>query len=152
MRKYIVAVLVLSGVAAAQRLRVPLLHRDPVDAQRAALHEKLTRLAETRKDLGLPEAQPDSSAELDALTTSARASNSRVVHASPSVKSAKRSTQVKSAGVGHPQRAGQTGAATQNAWPPPSQAWTAGTPEPPLGDVARKYRAQKRQAHSSSQH
>src|ERR1051326_8766756 len=68
MRKYILALLLLSGVAAAQSLRVPMLHHDPVDAQRAALHEKLTRLAETRSNLDVPVAQPDSSRELDALT------------------------------------------------------------------------------------
>ena len=68
MRKYMLALLVLSGVAAAQKLRIPILHRDPVDAQRAALHEKLTRLDETRHSLNMPEARLASSLELDALT------------------------------------------------------------------------------------
>ena len=73
MRKYMLALLAVSGVAAAQGFRVPILHHDPVDTEREALHEKLTRLAETRKSLGMPEAQPGSTQELDALTASARA-------------------------------------------------------------------------------
>ena len=131
MRKYIVALLFLASVAAAQRLKVPLLHRDPVDAQRAALHEKLTRLAETRSSLGMSAAQPDSSPELDALTASAQPKRS----VSPAPK----------------QRVTRAAATTANAWPPPPQTWTAGEREPSLGDVARKYRTQKRQARSKSQ-
>lgn len=41
-----------------------------MDAQRTALHEKLTRLAETRQELDMPEAH--TSGELDALTASAQ--------------------------------------------------------------------------------
>ena len=129
MRKYILALLVLSGVAAAQRLRVPILHRDPEDAQRAALHQKLTRLGETRKALGIPEGQ--SARDLDALTASAKpkrpappATHKRVTHPA---------------------------AATANAWPPPPQAWTHGDQQPSLGEVARQNRARKRQASSSSE-
>lgn len=127
MRKYILAAWILSGVAAAQGFRVPLLQRDPADAERAALHEKLTRLADTRKELGLAEAQP--ARELDQLTAAAKPK--RVV------------------AKGAPQRATRTVAAA-HAWPPPDATWTSGNPEPSLGDVARKYRAQKRHARSSS--
>lgn len=150
MRKYIVALLVLSGAAAAQRLKVPLIHRDHTDAERAALHEKLTRLAETRKSMGMPEVEPGSSTELDALTASAKASQPRPEH-NRTGKSVKRPAQATTARAGQSQRIGQPSAATRNAWPPPSQAWTAGEPEPSLGDVARKYRAQKKRAPSSDQ-
>lgn len=125
--KYILAFLALSGVAAAQGLRVPLLHRDPVDAQRTALHEKLTRLAETRQELGMPEAH--TSGELDALTASAQ----------PKPHVAK----VASKRVNRP-------ATAAHAWPPPDATWTAGKQEPSLGEVARQYRAKKRQTTSSS--
>jgi hypothetical protein len=131
MRKYILVLLVLSGVAAAQRLRVPMLHRDPVDAQRAALHEKMTRLAETRSNAGMPEAQSASSLELDALTASAQPKRP----ASPATK----------------QRVTRAPATTASAWPPPPQAWTAADREPSLGDVARTNRVQKRQSHPKSE-
>ena len=131
MRKYILALLLLSGVAAAQRLRVPMLHHDPVDAQRAALHEKLTRLAETRTNLDMPVAQPDSSRELDALTASAQPKRL----AAPPAK----------------QRIVRPVAAKANAWPPPPQTWTASDREPSLGEVARKYRTQKRPARTQSE-
>lgn len=131
MRKYILVCLLLSGMVAAQRLKLPMLHRDRVDADRAALNDKLTRLAETRKSLDLPEVQPNSSAELDALTASAQPK--RPVSAVAR------------------QRVSQRAAVTRDAWPPPSQAWSAGEQEPSLGEVARKYRAQKRRAHSRSQ-
>ena len=131
MRKYILVLLVLSGVAAAQRLRVPILHRDPVDAQRAALHEKLTRLAEVRADPDMSAVQPDSSRELDALTASVQPKRST----SPAAKRP----------VVRPV------ATTANAWPPPPQAWTAADREPSLGEVARKERARKRQARAKSQ-
>ena len=131
MRKYILALLILSGVATTQRLRVPIFHRDPVDAQRAALHEKLTRLAETRSSLGLPEAQPASSQELDALTAAAQPKRSAPPAAHQSVT--------------------RPVATTANAWPPPPQAWTSGDREPSLGEVARRERARKRQAHSKTE-
>lgn len=131
MRKYMFALLVLSGVAAAQRLRVPLLHRDPADAERAALHEKLTRLAETRKSLGMPDAQSASSRELDALSASTQPRKSPADHRALGGESA-----------------GQTQVKTANAWPPPPQTWTSADREPSLGDVARKERARKRQARS----
>ncbi len=49
MRKCILVILILSGVVAA---------RDPVDAQRAALRKKLTRLAKVRESLAAPQPQP----------------------------------------------------------------------------------------------
>lgn len=126
MRRYILGWLLLSGMVAAQRLKFPILHRDHMDAERAALSERLTRLAETRKSLGLPAAQPSSSAELDALTAAAqpKRSVSRVAR----------------------QRVKRPAAITRNTWPPPCQTWSAGDPDPSLGEVARKYRAQKQRA------
>ena len=131
MRKYIVALLVLSGVAAAQRLRLPILHRDPVDTQRAALHEKLTRLAETRASLNLAETQPASAPELDALTAAAQPKRP----ASPAAH----------------QRVARPAATSASAWPPPPQTWTSGEREPSLGDFARQERARKRQARSQNE-
>ncbi len=49
MKKCILVILILSGVVAA---------RDPVDAQRAALRKKLTRLAKVRESLAAPQPQP----------------------------------------------------------------------------------------------
>ena len=128
MRKYLLALLVLSGVAAAQRLRVPILHRDPEDAQRARLHEKLTRLRETRNSLAVPEGQ--SARDLDALTAAAQPKRP-----APPAK---------------PKRVTHQAAASASAWPPLPQAWTHGEQQPSLGEVARQNRARKRQASSSS--
>ncbi len=123
MRKCILALLFLSSVGAAQKL--PLFRRDPVDAERAALHEKLTRLAQTRKSLGMPEVQPASAAELEALTAR---------------------TQPKQSGKPVPQRHAKPKAvAAETAWPPAPQVVAHDDQEPSLGEVARKYRAQKRQ-------
>src|SRR5512132_2552804 len=57
MRKCIAVILILSGVAVAQLFR-----RDPVDAERAALRKKMTRLAKARKSLGM--AQPHAASAL----------------------------------------------------------------------------------------
>ena len=124
MRKCVVALLFLTGLAAGQK--IPLLHRDHVDTERAALHEKLTRLSETRKSMGMAEGQPSSAAELDVLTD--------------------RTKQKKSGTVAPKQRAKAKAAIAENAWPPAPQVVTRDDQEPSLGEVARKYRAQKRQA------
>ncbi len=49
MRRCILVILILSGVVAA---------RDPVDAERAALRKKLTRLAKVRESLAASQPQP----------------------------------------------------------------------------------------------
>lgn len=127
MRKCIVALLFLSSVASAQKL--PRFRRDPIDSQRAALREKLTRLAETRKSLGMPEEQPSSATELEALTVR---------------------TQQKRPAAAPQRQAKPKAAAAEHAWPPAPQVVAHGDQEPSLGDVARQYRAQKKKAQSKS--
>ncbi len=122
MRKCVLALVFLSSLAPAQK--IPLLHRDHVDAERAHLHEKLTRLAETRQSLGMPAVQSGSAPELDALTARA---------------------EKKPARTALPRRAKTKAAVAENAWPPPPQVVAHDNQEPSLGEVARQTRAQKRQ-------
>src|SRR5690348_2517027 len=121
MRKFVLALLLLSSLTWAQRF--PFFGHDH---ERAALHEKLTRLAETRKTLGLPEEQSASAKELDSLTARTELKRNR-----PPV----------------PQQRGKAKTTVgENTWPPPPQVFAHGDQEPSLGEVARKYRAQKRPA------
>ena len=130
MRKSIVALLILSSAAAAQRF--PRLHRNRVDAERAALHEKMTRLAETRKSLGMPEVQP-APKELLAFN------DVQKVHAAPAARQ-------RAIPKAERSRTSVPGAAQANAPNNGVPQEVNGNQEVSLGEVARQYRAKKRAA------
>lgn len=144
MRKRFLALLILPGLAAAQK--IPLLHRDPLDTQRTQLREKLTRLAETRKSLDMPELQPASAAELDTLTTRTeqRRSGGSV---------AQRRTKAKTVAAAHAPATGkpiQRNAGATEVAPGTEFVHSPASDEVSLGQAARQYRAQKQQAHSKT--
>jgi hypothetical protein len=161
MKKCILVILVLSGIAVAQLFR-----GDPVDAERARLREKLTRLAEARKDLAVPQPQPalpivpaiDQPASKDLLPVAEgkkmpaqpvaqqRAAQVVAVEKSPTP-----APQPTVAGPGKPAPAAT--AATDEAISSPATdefQGVNGKQEVSLGEIARQNRARKRQQPSSS--
>lgn len=160
MRKCILVLLILSTVAAA---------RDPVDAQRAALRKKLTRLAKARKSSAA--AQP-----LPALpnTPGTAKSASRYPQPAPEVKkpSAEVMAQQRAAGPVMPvdkqrqpavasqvNRTGPAAVGSTDVAPTQEKINSATTEqlqggnreeEISLGEIARRYRALKRQQRATS--
>ncbi len=151
MRKCILIILVLSGVAATQVFR-----RDPVDAERAALRKKMTRLAKARKNFDKP-ASKDllPVAEAKKVPAEPVAQQRAGVQDVAVEKSPPPAPQPAVAGPRNPAPA--VAAATDVApahkviySPTTDMQRVNGKQEVSLGEIARQYRARKRQQLSSS--
>lgn len=163
MRKCIAVILILSGVAAGQLFR-----RDPVDAERVTLRKKMTRLAKARKSLGMAKPhtalalanmidQPASKDLLPPVAEVKKVAAEPVVQPRPDAHVV--AAPAPQPAVAGPRNPAPAVAATTAVAPAHEVIYSRtaedvqgvnGKQEVSLGEIARQYRARKRQQLSSS--